>query len=376
MTEDWYFLQHRLPMAEAAARTGYAVHVATHVNKDGAAIEDAGFKLYPLNWRRGSLNPFDILRIVAEIRRLYRLLQPDIVHHVALQPVVIGSIASMGMPLAQVNSFLGLGAAFASPQLSARMIWAALKLVLPRLTNRPRTIVTVENRDDKAVLSAIGLKPERIVILPGSGVDIRRLTPVAEPQGPVTAAFVGRLLANKGLRTLIAAHDLLSNRGMTLPLLIAGAPDPANPTSMSGEEIAGWKSRPGIIVMGHVSDIAGVWQRAHFAILPSRGGEGLPVSLLEAAACGRPLVATDVPGCREIARRDINALVVAADDPAALADAMSRMAADGELRRRFGEAGRQIVEAEYSSDIVGREVVALYDRLSGHRADSSAASRP
>jgi len=374
VTEDWYFLQHRLPMARAAARAGYKVHLATRVNKDRRTIEDFGFALHPLNWRRGSLNPLDIVSIVAEIRQLYRLLQPDIIHHVALQPVVIGSLASIGMPLAQLNSFCGLG--FASPQLKTRMVGAALKALLPRLTNRPRTITTVENKDDKAVLSAIGLRPDRIFVLPGSGVDIQRLAPLAEPQGAITAAFAGRLLVNKGVRTLIAAHDLLSKRGVQLRLLIAGGPDLANPTSIPMAEIESWKRRPGITVMGHVSDIADVWKLAHFGILPSRGGEGLPMSLVEAAACGRPLVATDVPGCREIARPGINAMLVPVDDPSALAEAISRMASDRELRRQFGQASRRIVEAEYSSEIVGREVVVLYDRLADRHPDASPENRP
>ncbi len=370
VTEDWFFLQHRIPMARAAARAGYAVHVATRVNKDRQAIEDLGFEVHPLNWRRGSLNPFDIVSIVGQIRRLYRSLKPDIIHHVALQPVVIGSIASTGMPIAQLNSFLGLGAAFAAPQLRTRVVWTALKVLLPRLTNRPRTMATVENADDKAVLCAIGLQGDRIFVLPGSGVDVQRFTPLAEPEGTITAAFVGRLLVNKGIRTLIAAHDLLSNRGIQVPLLIAGDPDPANPTSIPIEEIESWKSRAGITVMGHVSDITNVWKRAHFGILPSRGGEGLPMSLLEAAACGRALVATDVPGCREIARPGVNALLVPADDPSAIAEAMSRMAHDSDSAANMGRPAARIVEAEYSSEIVGHEVTALYNRLSGRQPET------
>jgi glycosyltransferase involved in cell wall biosynthesis len=376
VTEDWYFLQHRLPMARAAAAAGYEVHVATRVNKDRRAIEDGGFEVHPLQWRRGSLDPLDILSIVGEIRALYRALKPDIIHHIALQPIVIGSLASRGMRLAQLDSFFGLGWAFASSQLKAVMVRAALKLLLPRLTNRPHTMVTVENSDDKAVLAGSGLRANRIFVLPGSGVDIDRLVPLAEPNAPVTAAFVGRLVVNKGVRTLIAAHELLSNRGMQVPLLIAGAPDPANPASIPMEEINTWKRRAGITVMGHVSDIRGVWKSAHFAILPSRGGEGLPMSLLEAAACGRPLLATDVPGCREIARPGVNALLVPLDDPSALAEAISRMARDSELRRRFGQASRRIVEAEYSSEIVGREVVRLYDRLAGRQPDILPENRP
>jgi glycosyltransferase involved in cell wall biosynthesis len=363
VTEDWYFLLHRLPMARAAAAAGYQVHLATHVNKDREAIERLGIEVHPLNWRRGSLYPFAVASVVREIRRLYARLQPDIVHHVTLQSIIIGSLASTGMPFVQLNSFFGLGSAFTSPQLKSRILGTVLKLALPRLAGRPHALTTVENADDKAFLSNIGLEPERIVILPGSGVDIERFKPLPEPEGPITAAFAGRLLDDKGIRTLIAAYDLLARRGTELRLLVAGEPDPANPRSIPLAEIDQWKSRPGLALMGHVSDISSVWTAAHFAVLPSRR-EGLPVSLLEAAACGRPLVATDVPGCREIARPGVNALLVPPDDPAALAAALDRMITDRELRQRLGRASRHIVETEYSDEIVGREIRALYDRVS------------
>ncbi len=364
VTEDWYFLLHRLPMARAAARAGYQVHIATHLNKDRAAIEALGFELHPLDWQRGSLNPLDIVSIIREIRRLYVRIRPDVIHHIALQPVVIGSLAALGLPLVALNSLVGLGFVFTSSQPKARAVRAVLKTLLPRLMDRPRRAATVENKDDRDLLVALGVRHAPVFILPGSGVDVARLTPQPEPDGPFTAAFVGRLLDDKGIRTLIAAHDLLTQHGTPIRLLIAGEPDPANPTSIPAGEIEGWKRRPGISVLGHVSDIAGIWRSAHVAVLPSRR-EGLPTSLLEAAACGRPLVATDAPGCREIARPGVNALLVPIDDPEALAAAIGRLAADGAMRSRFGAASRQIAETEYSSGIVGREVVALYDRLSG-----------
>lgn len=366
VTEDWYFLLHRLPMAHAAARAGYQVHVATRVNKDRSTIEALGFEVHPLDWRRGSLNPLAIISVVRDIRRLYARLKPDIVHHIALETIVIGSIAAIGRPIVALNSIVGLGFVFTSSRPKARLIRTALRLMLPRLMDRPRNAVTVENKDDKALLAALGLRSVPVFILPGAGIDIGRLTPLAEPEGTITVAFVGRLLDDKGVRTLVAAHDLMLRRGTTVRLLIAGAPDPANPTSIPRDEIEGWRRRPGISVLGYVSDISAVWRLAHIAALPSRR-EGLPTSLLEAAACGRPMVATDVPGCREIARPGVNALLVATDDPAALADAIGCLVQDGDLRRRFGEASRRIVETEYSSEIVGREVVALYDRLSGRR---------
>ena len=152
--------------------------------------------------------------------------------------------------------------------------------------------------------------------------------------------FVGRLLDDKGVRTLVDAHAILAQRGRPVRLLIAGDPDPANPVSIPPQEIAAWSRRPGLLLLGHVADIRDVWKAAHIAVLPSRR-EGLPKSLLEAAACGRPIVATDVPGCREIARAGVNALLVPPDDPVALADAIDTLAQDAAMRARFGAAGRQ-----------------------------------
>ena len=153
-----------------------------------------------------------------------------------------------------------------------------------------------------------------------------------------------------------------SRRGRDIRLLIAGVPDPANPTSIPPRELETWSGRPNLVHLGFVQDIAAFWASAHIAVLPSRR-EGLPLTLLEAAACGRPLVATDVPGCREIARAGLNALLVPPDDPQALADAIDRLAADPELRARFGRAGRELVEREFSSQRIGRDVVGLYRRL-------------
>jgi len=228
----------------------------------------------------------------------------------------------------------------------------------------PRASVLVQNGDDRAAVAALGIAPARIALIAGSGVETDRLTPLPEPAGPVTMAYVGRLLDYKGVRTLVAAHDILMRRGQAVRLLIAGERDPANPDSIAEREIAGWGERPGISLLGHVEDIRTVWQAAHIGVLASRR-EGLPKSLLEAAACGRALVASDVPGCREIARPGVNALLVPPDDPPALADAIARLATDADMRRRFAAAGRRLAESEFSADKIGRETCALYDRLLG-----------
>ena len=168
------------------------------------------------------------------------------------------------------------------------------------------------------------------------------LTPLPEPAGPFTVGYVGRLLDDKGVRTLVRAHELLAQRGIVINTLLAGEPDPSNPASIPDHVLAGWRHIPNLQLLGHVEDIRSVWAQAHVAVLPSRR-EGLPKSLLEAAACGRPLIATDVPGCREIARNDVNALLVPVDNAEALAAAIERLMKDRELAgslRRSGPENR------------------------------------
>ena len=177
-----------------------------------------------------------------------------------------------------------------------------------------------------------------------------------------TVAFVGRLVESKGIRALIAAHKRLCRRGRDIRLLVAGTPDPANPTSITEREIDSWARQTNVSVLGFVEDIAALWARAHIAVLPSQR-EGLPLSLLEAAACGRPLIATDVPGCRAITRSGINGFLVPLGAIDALADAIDRLAADAELRREFGRASRELAENEFSAARIGRDLMLFYQRL-------------
>ena len=237
------------------------------------------------------------------------------------------------------------------------MVW-----ILPWLLNQKHSFVLVQNPDDRATLLALGIKPNRITLIPGSGVDTDALQPLPEPEGPITVGFAGRLLVDKGIRALVAAHDILRSKGHAINLVIAGNPDPANPASVPLSEVEQWIRRPGITWLGHIDDIVSLWRTCHFAALPSHR-EGLPVSLLEAAACGRPLIATDAPGCREIVIPDQTGLLVPIENPAALAQAIMRLAESAQLRGRYGAAARQLVVDKLSARIIGRSVVELYDHL-------------
>src|SRR5680860_574227 len=366
VTEDWYFLSHRLPMARAAKAAGYEVHVAARLKDGRAGIEAEGFVAHPLTWSRGSLSLRDSFAAVRELRRLIRDLNPAVVHNVALKPVLLGTIASLRLgSTAVVNALTGLGALFVDGGGSSKLTRKLVEFALGRLLRRARSCTIVQNPDDRDFLQGLGVPADMITIIPGSGVDIEKFQALPPPPPPVTAAFVGRMLHHKGVMTLIEAFRRVTDKGVTLPLVLAGDCDPENPGSLAPEQLREFASLYGIVWLGHVSDVREVWQQAHFAVQPSRGGEGLPKSLLEAAACGRAMVATDVPGCREIAIPDETGFLVPVDDADALAEAMLRLAEDERIRERFGAAARRLTETKFSSRAIGRETVALYDRLAG-----------
>jgi glycosyltransferase involved in cell wall biosynthesis len=362
VTEDWYFLSHRLPMARAARDAGFEVHVATRVVDGAAVIRAEGFALHPVPFVRGRISPFGTVATIRALRGIHRKVAPDLVHHVALQATILGSIAAAGRPVGAVNALTGLGYTFTSGNAKATLLRPILSALIRLLLNRPRQRVLVQNPDDRDSMLSLGIAPQRIVTIPGSGVDVDALQPRPEPPEAPTIAFVGRLLADKGIRTLIAAHRLLRQRSSNVELTIAGTPDPANPASVSEQEVARWSREPGITCLGYVEDISALWARAHIAVLPSRR-EGLPKSLLEAAACGRPMIATDVPGCREIVVPGETGLLVAYDDPPALARAIESLAAAPELRARYGAAARRLAVARFSAEAIGRQTVDLYRDL-------------
>ncbi|HUU67523.1 MAG TPA: glycosyltransferase family 4 protein [Methyloceanibacter sp.] len=363
VTEDWYFLSHRLPMARAAKAAGYEVHVATRIKDGRAGIEQEGFTVHALDWSRGSLSLGDSLSAVRALRRLFDSVKPDIVHNVSVKPVVLGSAASLGLPPAIVNSLTGVGSLFIGEARVSGFTRRAVRFVLGHLLRRGKSWTVVQNPEDGAFVREFGVAPDHVVLIRGSGVDTEQLVPLPEPP-PVTCAYVGRMLADKGVPVLIEAFSRLAAKGLTMRLLLAGDCDKENPGSLAPEQLREFASAFGIQWLGHVGDVREVWRQANFAVLASRR-EGLPKSLLEAAACGRAMVATDVPGCREIAIDGVTALTVPPDDPEALADALARMAGDAAMRQKFAKAARALVETEFSSAAIGRQTLALYDRVVG-----------
>lgn len=375
VTEDWYFWAHRLPQARAARDAGFDVAVATRVDAHGDRIRAEGFTLHPLNWRRGSTNPLAGLAAVLEIARLYRRVKPAVVHHVSQKSILLGSIAARLAGIRNVvNAFTGLGFLFAVDTPKTRMIRGVIGGVLSRIAARPGVRFLVENPEDGTTLARSGIVPEdKITLIRGSGIDLSRYHVLPEQPGAVVFGCAARMLRIKGVEDVVAAFRLLRQRGSDAQLLLAGAPDSENPAAISQTDLEAWAAEPGVTWLGHVDDVRDVWARAHVGVLASRGGEGIPMTLMEAAACGRPLVATDVPGCREIVIPEATGLLAASGDIPALADAFERMAGDNVLRRRCGQGARLRVAEGLDAGTVGRETVAVYRALLERQAATGAA---
>jgi glycosyltransferase involved in cell wall biosynthesis len=382
VTEDWYFLSHRLSIALACRRAGWDVVVATRVGRHLATIESHGLKVIPIRLARGGRNPMREVQAIAQIVRILRTERPDIVQHVGLKPIVYGGLASRlaGVPVA-ISLFAGLGYLFTSGTVRAGLLRAGIKAVLRRCLASPRHRVIAQNDDDAKDILAAGLVGrERLAVIKGSGVDTRRFSPLPEPDGVVTVAVVGRILREKGVLEVVDAARELKRRRAAVRIVLAGEPDGENPGSIPRETLRRWHHEGVVEWLGHVEDIAGLWAQAHIALLPSHR-EGLPRALLEAAACGRPIVTTDVPGCRDVVADGVNGILVPAklgpaETARAIADAIEALARDPAMRARMGAAGRARVVAEFGDDVVIARTLDYYRGLLALREAPADAIQP
>ncbi|MBI2725926.1 MAG: glycosyltransferase family 4 protein [Polaromonas sp.] len=364
VTEDWYFCSHRLPPARAALAAGYEVVVATRVDRRGEQIAAEGFRVVPLSLSRRSRNPLQELAAVMEIVRIYWQERPDIVHHVALKPVLYGSVAALLLRRpAVVNAMAGMGFLFTSSSRSAGWLRAVVSRVFRVLLNAGRNVLILQNPDDVNLMVSGGLvQASRVRLIRGSGVDTQRFHPAPEPDGIPVVMLASRMLWDKGVGEFVEAARQLRDRGVHARFVLVGDGDPDNPASIPDEQLKLWHDSGVAECWGRCEDMPGAFAQAHIVCLPSYR-EGLPKVLLEAAACGLPLVATDAPGCREIVRHGENGLLVPLRDATALALAIERLLADSALRASMGKKGRRMVEEEFSEAYVAGQTLAVYREM-------------
>lgn len=359
--EDWFFASHFLPMARAAIAEGYAVVVATRVRDHRSAIEATGARVIAMEGERGSRNPAGLAGEAYRLMRVLKAERPDILHLIGLRPILVGSLAGRGAGiLRRVVAVTGLG--LIGAQGGGRNGLFLRRVVAP-LAGGNAVRFVFENRSDPL---AFGLSPDDAVvtILGGAGVDPEVFRPSPLPgRPPLRLAMVSRMLWSKGVDTAVEAVTLARAGGADVTLSLFGAPDAANPKSVPESTLRGWAGRPGIAWKGRSEDVAGVWATHHAALQPSRGGEGLPRTILEAAACGRAVLTTDVPGCRDFVRDGVEGRVVPPDDPAALARAIAALAADPGAVERMGEAARARLLDGYTEAAVTAKIAALYREM-------------
>ena len=361
--EDWYFCSHRMALAKAAAGNGFEVSVATPVSRYRDTIVREGFHLYPITIERTGKNPFQDLRTIAELVGLYRRERPDIVHHVAIKPVLYGSMAAMlaGVP-GVVNAVAGLGYVFTGANWKLAPLRMAVRLGFRMAFAGDRRRLILQNPDDVVALRDL-VPSGNVRLIRGAGVDTAVFAPSPEPQGPPIIVLASRMIWDKGIAQFVKAARRLKADGRDARFVLVGETDARNPAAVPPEQIRKWVKEGLIESWGRREDMPQVFRQSCLVCLPSYYREGLPKVLLEAAASGRPIITTDSPGCREIVRSGENGLLVPVKDVDALCAAIASLLDAPALRDRMGKRGREIVMAEFSDEIVIKKTLAVYEEL-------------
>jgi len=359
-----FFVTHRLPLAEAARAAGYEVHVATSDVQASylAPIRAAGFAVHVLPISQHGAWPPEEIRTAFLVYRLYAQLQPDLVHHVGLKATVHGGVAARlaGVP-AVVNALSGLGHLFTSTAARERALRAAVKPVLRFATGGPSAWMILQNPENRELLARLGVgDPDRCLVIRGSGVDLRRFRPSPEPDGRPVVLFAGRPLRSKGLPDFVEAARRIATRAR---FVVASLDEPGNPDAVPAALLRDWQQAGWIEWWGQRDDMPEVFRQANVGCLPTRYGEGVPKALIEAAACGRAIVASDVPGCREIVRSGDNGILVPEGHIESLVGAIEHLLCNAAERGRMAARGRRIAEDGFSLEQVNRETLNLYERL-------------
>jgi len=364
ITEDWFFASHFIERAVAAKQAGYEVAVATRVRLHGQQISNSGIEIFPIEFSRRGLNPFTEIRTAWRLRYIVRKFAPDVIHNIALKPVVVGTL---GERLAGhkriVNAPVGMGYLFSSQDRRATMLRPIFLFILRRFLNPSGSQVIIENSDDySSLIDQKMVRSDSLTLIKGAGVDTKLFAFVPEPARPLVVTVVARMLRDKGISEFVEAAALIRKSRPDTIFQLIGMPDEGNPTSFSLEQLDDWV-RSGVVEwLGHQNNIAEHLAKSHIICLPSYR-EGLPKSLIEALASGRPVVTTDVPGCREVVSHGINGFLVQPRDSHALAEALMNLISDKSLRERMGRLGRERAEKEFSSEIIIGQTLRVYESM-------------
>ncbi len=359
-----FFLSHRLPLAIAAKQAGYEVHVATAASPDVEIIKKEGFIYHEITFVRSGQNPIRELLTMLQLFCLFRAVMPELVHAVTIKPVLYGGIAAR---LAGVRSVVaavsGLGTVFLAASATARARrWLVTRLYRAALRHKNLTVI-FQNPSDRNVMLSLGIvNSAQVSMIRGSGVRLVDYPYLPESNGRPVVVMAARLLRDKGVFEFVEAARLLRHRGVDVEMRLIGSPDPGNPTSVNKKDLARWAEEGVVRLLGYRADIAEQYSASNIVCLPSYR-EGLPKSLVEAAACGRAVVTTDVPGCRDAIIPDVTGVLVPIKDADALADAIQYLVSDPAIRNRMGRAGRLLAEDGFAIEKIVEQHMSIYEEL-------------
>lgn len=359
-----FFLSHRLQLAIAARDIGFHVHVATGLGPACGQIARLGFVHHPIPLSRSGKNPLLELYSLFRLYCLMTQIKPNLVHLVTIKPVLYGGLMARmsGVP-AVVAAISGLGTVFVDRGGDPSWVRVPVKWLYRLALGHSNIKVVFQNPDDRAMVVSFGAVAEKqTVLIKGSGVWLPDYPVRHEPKGLPVVTFASRLLKDKGVREFVEAARILRARGISVDFWLVGMPDPSNLTSITEDEMKQWTQGGWMKVFGHRNDIAELFSKSNIVVLPSYR-EGLPKVLIEAAACGRPVVTTDVPGCRDAIEPGLTGLLVPARDAAALADAVQTLLDDTTLRQRMGAAGRVLAEREFAIEKVVNRHLTIYREM-------------
>lgn len=358
---DWVLWRFRMPLARALRERGVDAILACPEGEYVPRMEAAGFRVIPWSVSRRGMNPASEALAIERLTRIYSKERPDLAHHFTIKPNLYGSIAARmaGVP-AVVNTFTGMGYAFSPAGERAR---AAAVAGFRALRGRARTRFVFQTEGDRETAERWGLAdPGTSVVIPSSGVDVETFHPGPERQGVPVALAACRLLWDKGVGDLVEAARLLDERGVEVRLRIAGAPDPGNPACIPESTLEGWRREGRVELLGHREDMAELLREADLAVLASRH-EGVPRFLLEAAATGLPMVATDLEGCRAVVEEGVTGRLVPPGEAVPLAEAIAGLARDAGARVRMGREARARVERSFTEAAVVARTLEVYGAL-------------
>lgn len=358
---DYYFCMHWLDRARAVKRMGYDVHILTTVTSEKhlEILNSFDFTVHDLKMDRLSVN------IIAEVVAIYRMykfftkINPDLVNLITIKPVIYGGIILRLLRKKTISSLAGLG--FISRPSGRFFSLVSLVRYLLRLSIFGSAVL--ENESDKKYINKIKPKVEAITIN-GAGVDLSKFSYTECPKGKrIKILFASRLLWAKGLGRLVKACDKLKEDGALIDLHVAGLPDHGSKDEIPNEKIRQWESRGSIIWHGHVEAMPELISQVDVVCLPTTYGEGVPRILIEAAACGRPIVATDTPGCNDIVQHDITGYLYSPFQEGGLYSCLNQMIQSRESFDKFGRAARRHVEHKFSNEVVIEKWSKLYKKL-------------